>query len=287
MKKIALLLSMALVLSACGENETAPADTQTTTTATTTTTSSAPQSVANAGDPQGQVISVGVTSSYPPFVSKDEVGRPIGFDIDILYAIAKLEGINPSVVAYDEWSEVLKSLDDGQTDLVISAVTLTPEREQKYSASKPYVSTINALAVPKDSLIQSVADLKGKTIGVGTGSSLVKEKDKYPDAVFTEFESTYVAFKEAVGKKTIDAVIAQKLYLQYLTKDNAKSSTAIRLIDLPSEYPDKVILVKKGNAELVQKINSGLDKIKANGTYDEIYKKWFGSNEPVPASKPQ
>lgn len=283
MKKIALLLGMALALSACGENDTAPTETQ----ATTTTTSSAPQSATNVGDPQGQVISVGITSSYPPFVTKDEVGRPIGFDIDILYAIAKLEGINPSVIAYDQWGEVLDSLDSGKTDLVISAVTLTPEREQKYSASKSYVSTVNALAVPKDSFVQSIADLKGKTIGVGKGSSLVKEKDKYPEVTFIEFESTYVAFKEAIGKKTVDAVIAQKLYLQYLMQDNEKSSTAIRLIDLPSEHPDKVILVKKGNTELVQKINSGLDKIKANGTYDEIYKKWFGSNEPVSASKSQ
>lgn len=207
----------------------------------------------------------------PPFVTRDKQGQATGFDVEIMQAIAEMEGMNLEFIPR-VWEGALATLENDESDVVIAAVTLNPERAEKYLASSTYVSTPNSLVVLADSPIKSIDDLKGKVVGVEAGSSILRDKDKYPNTEFREFKTSYLAVNEMMNK-TIDAVASQKLHAQYLLKDD---KTGVRFIDLPSAYPDKVIMVKKGNTELVNKINSGLDKIKANGTYDKIYTKWFG-----------
>lgn len=265
MKKSLLALGLSLLLTACGGDkteETAKPAEKPTTSATENTTPSA--------NPNATSIRV-VAAVYPPFVTKDDKGTLTGFDIEILQAIAKLENLNLEIVSRP-WSQALESLNTDQSDIVVAAVTLNPERAEQYSPSKPYVSTIRALIVPQDSPIQTINDLKDKVIGVEEGSSFLKEKDKYPTTTFKEFKTSYLALNETLTQK-IDGVVAHKLNLQSLLKDK---DVKIRFIDIPTAYPDKVIMMKKGNTELTDKINAGLDKIKADGTYDTIYKKWFG-----------
>lgn len=263
MKKSLLALGLSLLLTACGSDKSAETPkTEPTPTASTSTTI-----------PNGESLNV-IASINPPFVTKDEQGTPIGFDVEIINEIAKRENLNLNIISRASWDGALDTLDSNEGDIVISAVTLNPERGAKYLASKTYVSTPNTLVVAATSPIHSVDDLAGKVVGVEQSSSLSKDKDKYPNTEFREFKTSYLALTEAV-RQNIDAAAGQKLHMQYLLKDN-KDAT-VRFIDLPSAYPDKVIMVKKGNTELVEKINSGLDKIKADGTYDTIYKKWFGS----------
>lgn len=263
MKKTLLISALAFVLTACGGDK--PADSSST--STTTTATSTP-----ATNPQAQTVNVHA-SVNPPFVTKDDAGVLTGFDVEIIQAIAELEGLNVNLIP-GSWSEALETLDNGKSDIVISAVTLNPERGEKYLASKTYVSTPNAVVVLNDSSIKTIDDLKDKVLGIEQGSSILKDKDKYPTTEFREFQTSYTALT-AAARKEIDAAAGQKLHMQYLLTNNP--SVQMRFVDLPSAYPDKVIMVKKGNTELVEKINSGLDKIKANGKYDTIYQKWFGT----------
>lgn len=273
MKKTFIALSMALALVGCGGDK--PAETsQANQTATTTTTSSATATAAEVINPQGQKVIIHA-STNPPFVTKDDAGTLIGFDIEIMQAIARHENLNPNFTP-GVWDGALATLDSGNSDIVISAVTLNPERAEKYLASDTYVSTPNALTLTLDSPIQSLDDLKGKVIGVERGSSLSKDADKFPGASFKEYDSSYLALVAAV-RKEIDAAAGQKLHMQYLAHSNPDIN--VKFLDLPSAYPDKVIMVKKGNTELVGKINSGLAKIKADGTYNAIYTKWFGNDQ--------
>lgn len=71
--------------------------------------------------------------------------------------------------------------------------------------------------------------------------------------------------------------MGQKLNLQYSLKSGGNSNIKVRFIDLKTANSYKVMMSRKGNEELVNKINSGLDKIKQNGAYDRIYNKWFGT----------
>lgn len=266
MKKSLLALGLSLLLTACGGDK--PAE--------TTQAEPAPVASADINAPRGEALNV-IASVNPPFVTKDEQGAPIGFDVEIIKEIAKHENLNLNIVLRASWDGALDALDNDQGDIVISSVTLNPERGEKYLASKTYVSTPNTLVVASDSPIQGIEGLAGKIVGVEQGASIMKDKDKYPNTEFREFKTSYMALTEAV-RKNIDAAAGQKLHMQYLLKDNKDAS--VRFIDLPSAYPDKVIMVKKGNTELINKINSGLDKIKADGTYDAIYQQWFGGINP-------
>lgn len=261
MKKSLLAVGLSLLLIACGGDKVSE-QSQLETTPTTQTDNLTKVRV--------------VASSYPPFVTRDETGQIVGFDIDILQAIAKLEGLELEIVP-EAWSKELDTLSDNKSDIVISAVTPTSKRLEQYLASNSYVSTPNSIAVLEDSPVKSINDLSGKTIGVEAGSSFLSEKDKYPETTFREFDTSYLALKNTATKK-VDGVVAHRLHLQYLLKDK---NIKMRFVDLPTSYPDKVIMLKKGDTELVQKINSGLTKIKTNGQYDEIYKKWFGVDQPT------
>lgn len=266
MKKFTLMAaSLAFLLTACGGDK--PADAPSANTATTSTSTPAPVT-----NPQAKTVNVHA-SINPPFVTKDDSGVLTGFDVEIIQAIAELEGLNVNLIP-GSWNEALETLDSNKSDIVISAVTLNPERGEKYLASKTYVSTPNAVVVLNDSPIKTLDDLKDKVLGIEKGSSIGKEQEKYPTTEFREFQTSYTALT-AAARKQIDAAAGQKLHMQYLLTNNP--DIQMRFVDLPSAYPDKVIMVKKGNTELVEKINSGLDKIKANGKYDTIYQKWFGT----------
>lgn len=258
MKKLLSTLTLCLLLVACG-GDTAPAPEQKPETTTTPQTANLTK------------VRV-VTSAYAPFVTKDEQGQITGFDVDILKAIAKLEGLELELTQ-QPWSEALSTLTSDKSDIVISAVTPTNERLEKYLASKPYVNTPNSLAVLENSSIKSIDDLKGKVVGLEKGSSFLSEKSKYPETTFKEFDTSYLALKDATTNK-VDAVVAHRLHLQHLINSQG---LRMRFVDLPTSHPNKVIMLKKGNNELVQKINRGLDTIQNDGTYDKIHQKWFGT----------
>lgn len=270
MKKSLLAMGVALCLTACGGEKVSEQPTPKTNTPVTAS-ETAPPATQNTNLTKVRVV----TSPYPPFITKDKNGQIVGFDVDILQEIAKLEGLELEIVSRP-WSEALNTLNKNQSDMVISAVTPNAERLEQFSASNSYVSTPNSVAVLEESPITSINDLKGKTIGLEAGSSFLAEKGKYAETNFKEFGTSYLALKDTFAKK-VDGVVAHRLHLQYLIKD---SGIKVRFIDLPTNNPDKVMMLKKGDAELTQKINSGLDKVKASGKYDEIYKKWFGT-EPV------
>lgn len=269
MKKLLLTLGMSLFLAACGGDKAPESPQPETVQGAQATQSQTDPSTQTAGLVKVRVVA----SMYPPFVTKDEVGQIVGFDIDILKAIAALEGLELEITP-ESWSVALDTLNNNKSDVVVSAVTPNPERVEQYLASNVYISTPNSVAVPEDSSIVSIDDLKGKVVGVEGGSSFLSEKNKYPETTFKEFDTSFAALKETTTKR-VDAVVAHRLHLQYLLKDKG---VKMRFIDLPTSHPDKVIMLKKGNTELAQKINSGLNKIKADGTYDAIYKKWFGEN---------
>lgn len=199
------------------------------------------------------------------------MGLPIGFDLDILQAIAKVEGLDLEIVERP-WVEALGTLEKDQSDLVTAAITLTPERTEKYAPTKPYISAVRTLVVPENSPIQTIEDLKGKTIGVEEGSSFFDEQGNYPNTTLKPVTTSFEAVTETLMGK-LDGAIAHKPNLQYILRDKG---VKMRFIDLPTNNPEKAMMLSKNNTALLEKINSGLDKIKADGTYDAIHKTWFG-----------
>ncbi|QMT31830.1 ABC transporter substrate-binding protein [Alysiella filiformis] len=267
------LIGSLLLLNACSEEPAAPA-------ATNNQAASNTQSVSSSAAPANPTTRVKVVAAvYPPFVIRNKQGSAEGFDIDILNEIAKLEGFEMDIFPQSSWEGALESLDNASKDLVVAAVTLTPERAEKYLPTKSYVSSPNSIVVPKNSSITQEADLKGKVVGVGQRAAFLKEKEKdpnYANVKFQTFETPYLALRAALSKE-VDAVVGQKLYLQHVLQNTPDAEQNVRFIDLNTNNPNKVMMSRKGNEELVNQINSGLDKIKQNGTYNRIYIKWFGN----------
>jgi glutamine transport system substrate-binding protein len=237
---------------------------------------------APASKPEAQapakVYKVGMDATYAPFGFQDQSKKEyLGFDVDIIKAIAKAEGFNVEVnnLAFDG---LIPALQTGNLDIVINDMTINEERSKAVSFSKPYYTAGLGLVVRKDNNnIHGTKDLNGKRIGVSIGSTGAEVAHKIPGAKIREFNTIVDAFLE-LKNDGVDAVINDKPVNEYYVLTKGKDFAKAVDGDFEVEYLG--IAVAKKNTELLEKINKGLATIKSNGQYAEIYKKWFGKEPP-------
>ena len=261
------LFAAGLLLAACGKKEPAPA-----------ATAAAPASAAApAPAPAAKVYVVGTDAAYAPFESQNEKGEIVGFDIDVVKAAAAKAGIEVKFVN-TPWEGIFNALAQGDRDMVVSAVTITDERKQTIDFSTPYFDAVQLIAVKADSKVAKFDDLKKAKVGVQTGTTgdeaVTKLLGKTSTAI-KRFESTPLALKE-LEAGGVDAVVADNGVVIHYVANNAgaKFKTVADKSFAPEQYG---VAIKKGNADLVGKINKGLADAKADGTYDKIYARYFGA----------
>jgi polar amino acid transport system substrate-binding protein len=260
--QIAGLAAAGLLLAACGKKEEAPA----------------PAPVASAPAPApAKVYVVGTDAAYAPFESQNEKGEIVGFDIEILQAAATKAGIEVKFVN-TPWEGIFNALGQGDRDMVVSAVTITDERKQTMDFSDPYFDAQQLIAVKETSKVAKFADLKRLKVGVQTGTTGDEAVTKLLGKNSTNikrFESTPLALKE-LESGGVDAVVADNGVVIHYVANNpgGKFKTVADKDFVPEQYG---VAFKKGNTELQGKINQGLAAIKADGTYDQIYTKYFGA----------
>ncbi|MBC7993285.1 MAG: basic amino acid ABC transporter substrate-binding protein [Rhizobacter sp.] len=268
------LLITGLLLSACGKKTEAPAAP-----AASAVVASAPAAA------PAKVYVVGTDAAYAPFESQNEKGEIVGFDIDVVSAIAKKAGIEVKFVN-TPWEGIFKTLDQGDRDFLVSAVTITDERKQSMDFSNPYFDAQQLIAVKATSKISKFDDLKKLKVGVQTGTTgdeVVSKLQGKNSTNIKRFESTPLALKE-LEAGGVDAVVADNgVVINYVTNNaGSKFKTVADKAFAPEQYG---LPVKKGNADLLGKLNKGLADIKADGTYDQIYAKYFGA-APAAAGAP-
>jgi len=261
--QVAALSAAGLLLAACGKKEeAAPA--------------AAPVASAPAPAP-AKVYNVGTDAAYAPFESQNEKGEIVGFDIDVVKAVAAKAGIEVKFTN-TPWEGIFNSLAQGDRDLVASAVTITEERKQTMDFTDPYFDAVQLIAVKEGSKIAKFADLKKLKVGVQTGTTGDEAVSKLLGKTNTNikrFESTPLALKE-LESGGVDAVVADNgVVIHYVANNpNAKFKTVSDKEFVPEQYG---IALKKGNTELQAKLNKALAEIKADGTYDKIYTQYFGA----------
>ncbi|WP_373976394.1 basic amino acid ABC transporter substrate-binding protein [Chitinibacter sp. SCUT-21] len=230
----------------------------------------------NAPAHAAKTYQVATDAAYAPFESLNEKKEAVGFDMDIMKAVAAKAGFQVKFVN-TPWEGIFASLNNGDRDIVISAVTITPERKQSMDFSDPYFEAKQLIAVSQSSKVTKLADLKGKKIGVQTGTTGDEVAQKFLGKTspnIKRFESTPLAIQE-LQNGGVDAVIADNGVVVNYVANNAKAK--LKTVDdatFAKEYYG--IVVKKGNKALLEQINKGIAAIKADGTYDKIYKKYFG-----------
>lgn len=238
----------------------------------TTATESKPEPVA----PAGEVITVGVDNAYPPYDFLDERGNPIGFDVEIIQAIAKHQNLNINIVPQG-WGALMTDLDNAKNDLVLSGLMKTEERANKYLVSNAYVWGQDVIAVkPNNDSIHSLKDLIGKNTSTLADSAYIPQLEavlgkKSPNIIARPTD--FLAFQElTLGR--VEAMLGEKYILLHYAKNYPEAP--FKMVDGWIEPYEVVIMAPKSNTEIMKKVNAGIAGIVADGTYAQIYQKWFG-----------
>lgn len=222
-------------------------------------------------------IKVGVNAEYPPFESVDDSGKIVGFDPDLMAAIAKAAGFEAEWVN-TRWDGIFVALASGEFDAVMSAATITDERKQTVDFSEPYFNAGQVLAVKQGSPYKTPADLAGKKIGVQLGTTGDIWATENTKAEIVRYDEVTLAF-QALATGDVDGVIADGPTAADIIKANPENKLEIVGEPFTEEYYG--IAVNKGKPEVLAAINAGLKAVKESGEYDKIYEKWFG----MPAAK--
>jgi polar amino acid transport system substrate-binding protein len=236
----------------------------------------APAAAASAPAPAAKVYVVGTDAAYAPFESQAPGGEIVGFDIDVVKAAAAKAGFEVKFVN-TPWEGIFKTLDTGERDMVVSAVTITDERKLTMDFSLPYFNANQLIAVKDNSKVAKFDDLKTLKVGVQTGTTgdeVVQKLLGKTSANIKRFESTPLALKE-LEAGGVNAVVADNGVVQHYIQNNpaAKFKSVSDASFTPEQYG---VAMKRGNTELQKKINDGLAAIQADGSYEAIHVKYFG-----------
>ncbi len=223
------------------------------------------------------VLTVCSDVPYPPFETEDATS-PIGyggFDVEIASAIATKLGLTLKVIDVD--FDALQSgtvLVAGQCDMGASAITITEERKANLDFSAAYYDSLQSLLVKSDSGITNLAGLAGKKIGVqkGTTGKSYAEKNAPKDAEVVEFPSDGELWP-ALQAKQIDAILQD----QPVNHEHEKADATYKIVETYKTDEQYGFALAKGkNPALLAAFDAQLATMRTDGTYDTIYKKYFG-----------
>jgi polar amino acid transport system substrate-binding protein len=222
----------------------------------------------------GEPLTVGSDIPYPPF-EQGKPGEYTGFDIELMEAIGEKIGRTPEFQD-TSFETIFRDVQQGKFEAVISAATITEEREKAVDFSNPYYLSEQAVLVKEGSDVKSLEDLEGQTVAVQqgtTGQELAKEElggseirpfPEGPDAVNALKAGT-------VEGVIIDAPVAQNA---------VEKSGGVEIAEKVPTEEEYGIAVGQGETELLEEINTGLEEVMDDGTYKKIYEKWFKLEPP-------
>ena len=217
--------------------------------------------------------------AYKPFQFKDKDKQTIGFDVDLMDVVAKKLGVTQEIVDI-EFEQITSGavFAAKKCDVGAAAITIRPDREKATLFSDPYFAATQALLVQTGSTIKDLPDLKGKTLAVQagtTGQDYAKEhaaENGYTVKVFDDMPSG----ANAVLAGTVDANINDNGVLYDFAKNNPKT-TVVKEFATGEHYGFNMAL---GNTAMQTTVNDALKQAKSDGTFNAIYKKWFGVDAP-------
>lgn len=278
-KAAALVLALTMMttaLTACGSKadttgstatDTTVSNTQTpeTTAADTQQADSGAQDTAPAG---GGTLVFGTNAEFPPFefvTGNGVIGEYDGIDMAIAKQIAEKNNMTV-VIENMEFDSLLVALQNGQIDAAIAGMTVTDERKEEADFSTPYYTATQVMIVKEDSDIASAADMADKRICViqgYTGEICVKDMG-YP---YEAFKKGTDAIMELVNGKC-DVVVLDSATSQKYINDNE----GLKIVEDTAAFESEeyAIAVKKGNTELLDKINAAINEMLDDGTVAEL-----------------
>lgn len=259
---LALLLSLVFLFAACGG----------------TTPAASPAASADTGVKtlKDGVLMIGVDDNYPPMEFRDEKNELVGFDVDLAKAIGEEMGLTVEFQPI-AWEGIFEALKTDRYDVIMSAVSLTPERLENFSFTKPYLANGQVIvAKPGDATIKGPESLAGFKVGVQTNTTADTACVKYNtekgiDFTLTRYDDIIQTF-EAMNTGRIDYIVVDyAVAIDYQTKHPDKYYiTGAQLTNEPI-----AVCLKKENTALRDEIQKAIDAVRADGKLAEFSKKWF------------
>jgi polar amino acid transport system substrate-binding protein len=228
------------------------------------------------GAPKPKKVVIATDATFPPMESVDSNKQIVGFDIDVMNAIAKAMGLQVEF-KNTAWDGIFAGLESGDYDAILSSVTITDERKAKYDFSDPYINAGQAVVVLiAETKINSDKDLPGKKVGAQIGTTGAIAVKPISGVTLKEYDTIDLAFLDLVNKNLDAVVVDTPVAANYaLASDQFKGKLKIVGKPFTDEYYG--LCVRKGQQkDLLKSFNDGLKKIKADGTYDKIYAQWIG-----------
>lgn len=214
-------------------------------------------------------IYVGTNAEFPPFEYLDK-GQITGFDIDLMNEIGKV--IDADIKIQDmNFDGLLPALQLKKVDAVIAGMTATEERKKTVAFTQPYYTASQVIIVKDgDNSIKSFDDLKGKKVGVMlgfTGDTVVSEIE---GVKVERFNAAYAGIM-ALKSNKVDAVVLDS----EPAKNYVKQNSGLKIAEADAAKEEYAIAIRKNDKKLLEKLEKGLNEVKANGTYDKLLEKYF------------
>lgn len=227
---------------------------------------------------QKETLIVGLDDTFAPMGFRDDNNEIVGFDVDLAKEVGERLDIEMQFQPID-WAMKETELNTGNIDVVWNGYAITPERAEKVTLSEPYMENAQIIVVKKDSGITKKSDLEGKLLATQQSSSSIDKIKEDPSGIYNKLGDELVlyptnnnAFLDLEAGR-VDAIVVGEVYGRYYIKESGKDVFAILEEDFGAE--ETAVAIQKGNTELKEKIDQTLNEMRADGTYDEIYGKWF------------
>jgi len=242
--------------------------------------------VSNAAQPQE--IVVGTNAEYAPFEYRDSDGALTGFDYDLMEAIASAEGV--TLVWRDlPFDSLIGSMEAGDIQVIAAGIGPTKEREKSVDFSDVYYTGSQSIICGEADEISTFQELSDKSVAVleGSMSDLIASGENadygvVEGAKVKRFKTASSAVME-LKNGGVEAVVIDTIMAEIY----CRQTDGLKYFPVAGTEEDTVFCIEKGNAELVKLINSGLQKVKEDGTYDRLYTMYFSNEEGADGQLPE
>ena len=259
-------LVLAALLAGCGSADTAK-------------TSASSAGAASSSADGTTTFTVGFDAEYPPYgYMDDETGDYTGFDLELAEAVCEIYGWK-LVKTPINWDAKDTELNSGAIDCIWNGFTMNG-REDDYTWSDPYVDNSQVMVVSENSGINSLSDLAGKTVGVQAASAALDLLQSEEEGGQKELADTFAALQQfpdynnafvELQAGSIDAVAMDIGVAKYQLESRGEG---YKILDEHLNSEKYAIGFKKGNTELCDKVNEGLQQVLADGTFDKLAEKY-------------
>ena len=223
-------------------------------------------------------VVIGLDDTFVPMGFRQKNGQLAGYDIDLAKAVFKRYGIKADFQTID-WSMKETELKNQTIDLIWNGYSVTPERKAKVAFSNDYLINHQIVVTKTKSQINTLKDMKGKTLGVQTG--LDAQPKLLKNMIANKTPILYDTFNDAfidLDAGRIQGILMDEVYARYYIAHKPDPASYHIIGD---SFPPEQFAVgmRKSDHVLREKINAGLKALKADGTIAKLQKKWFGKVE--------